>query len=98
MIVCFAVLDSRMAYRSWVDPPLNRPTKTPDLTQQSTKEKAMKLFGWLLLVGGSLLSVANAFMLIMQAALWLTGHRSSWPPMGLSVLLGRKAQYWLGCR
>ena len=50
----------------------------------------MKLFGWLLLVGGSLLLVANAFMLIMQAALWLTGHRSSWPPMGLSAYWGAK--------
>ena len=50
----------------------------------------MKLFGWLLLVGGSLMSVANAFMLIMQVALWLTGHRSSWPPMGLSVYWGTK--------
>jgi hypothetical protein len=50
----------------------------------------MKLLGWLLLIGGSVLSVTNAFMLVMQAALWLTGHRSSWPPMGLSVYWGAK--------
>ena len=57
----------------------------------------MKLFAWLLLIGGVLVSVTNAFMIIMQAALWLTGHRTSWPPMGLSVFWDTKLNTgWAG--
>jgi hypothetical protein len=49
----------------------------------------MKQFGWLLVIGGSLLVAMNLLMLVMQAELWLTGG-SSWPPMGLSVFWGEK--------
>ena len=56
----------------------------------------MKLLGWLLLIGGSLLSVMGFFMLVMQIALWLTGG-SSWPPMGLSVFWDVKLKTgWAG--
>ena len=57
----------------------------------------MKLFGWLFLVGGSLVSVVSAFMLIMQIGIWLTDRRSSWPPMGLSIFWGAKLHTgWAG--
>ena len=46
----------------------------------------MKLIGWFLFIGGSILSVLNCFMLIMQTELWLMSRSSSWPPMGLGVL------------
>ena len=56
----------------------------------------MKLLGWLLLIGGSLLSVMGFFMLVMQIALWLTGG-SSWPPMGLSIFWDAKLNTgWAG--
>ena len=46
----------------------------------------MKLIGWFLFIGGSILSVMNCFMLSMQTELWLMGRSSSWPPMGLGIL------------
>ena len=48
----------------------------------------MNLFGWILLIGGVVLSVMDLMMLAMQAAMWLTSSRPSWPPMGLSVFWG----------
>ena len=45
----------------------------------------MRLIGWFLFIGGSILSVMNCFMLIMQTELWLMGRSSSWPPMGLGA-------------
>ena len=33
----------------------------------------MKLIGWFLFIGGSILSILNCFMLIMETELWLDG-------------------------
>ena len=48
----------------------------------------MNLFGWILVIGGSILSVMDFMMLVMQAALWITSSRPSWPPMGLGIFWG----------
>jgi len=62
-----------------------------------TEGQQMKVTGWLLFIGGSLLSVINSLMLIMQIVMWLTGGSSSWPPMGLSVFFGEKLNTgWAG--
>lgn len=57
----------------------------------------MKMTGWLLFIGGSLLSVISFLMLIMQILMWLMGGSSSWPPMGLSIFFGGKLNTgWAG--